>query len=243
MTDLLLQAKTRLLEAELAFNQASDKLNIVMLRLEEAKKESAEAQKNFETKTLNYSLAIQHANTLELQPHLSEKALITANHDLDVAKKAYDAAQMSNQTQKSNSQTAFYAVVQAQATYDETKLELDGATYDYERILRERKLPLIGEDEFAEQDETPPENIDFLVNFLNQYPLPDYTQNNGITTDDATGIIYDSSIPFEKRPALDGPLPFENQPPIDKAASETLRTGHITWDFDSPNQPDNEMEH
>ena len=113
MTDLLLQAKDRLLAEELSYQEASDALNLAMNELETAKKNRSEAQKNFDSKTLNYYLAIQSAGYLEIQPYLSEASIIAANHNLDVAKKEYDAAQGINQEQETISQAAFYTVVQA----------------------------------------------------------------------------------------------------------------------------------
>lgn len=80
MTDLLLQTKDRLLAAEIAYQKASDALNLAMTELETAKKNRSEAQKNFDSKTLNYSLAIQNAGYLEIQPYLSEASIIAANH-------------------------------------------------------------------------------------------------------------------------------------------------------------------
>ena len=182
MTDLLLQAKDRLLAAELAYQEADSSLNLAMTQLEVAQKDRSEAQRNFEIKTLNYSLAIQNASNLEVQPYLSEKSLTAANHDLDVTKKEYDAAQGIKHEQESISQAAFYTVVQAQAVYDATKLEFDSANYDYARILRERKIPLLGELEPANQTEIPPENIDFLMQFLN-HPLPDYEGMDNLSDD------------------------------------------------------------
>ena len=73
MTDLLLQAKDRLLAAELAYQEADSSLTLAMTQLEVAQKDRSEAQRNFEIKTLNYSLAIQNASNLEVQPYLSEK--------------------------------------------------------------------------------------------------------------------------------------------------------------------------
>lgn len=52
MTDLLLQTKDRLLAAEIAYQKASDALNLAMTELETAKKNRSEAQKNFDSKTL-----------------------------------------------------------------------------------------------------------------------------------------------------------------------------------------------
>ena len=196
MTDLLLQAKDRLLAAELAYQEADSSLTLAMTQLEVAQKDRSEAQRNFEIKTLNYSLAIQNASNLEVQPYLSEKSLTAANHDLDVTKKEYDAAQGIKHEQESISQAAFYTVVQAQAVYDATKLEFDSANYDYARILRERKIPLLGELEPANQTEIPPENIDFLMQFLN-HPLPDYEGMDNLSDDQqVTNADYDTSLPF-----------------------------------------------
>ena len=236
MTDLLLQAKDRLLAAELAYQEADSSLTLAMTQLEVAQKDRSEAQRNFEIKTLNYSLAIQNASNLEVQPYLSEKSLTAANHDLDVTKKEYDAAQGIKHEQESISQAAFYTVVQAQAVYDATKLEFDSANYDYARILRERKIPLLGELEPANQTEIPAENIDFLMQFLN-HPLPDYEGMDNLSDDQqVTNADYDTSLPFEKRPAIEKP-PFimELQPTMDKS-----NIGHITWHFDSPIPPKNE---
>lgn len=242
MTDLLLQAKDRLLTAKISYQRASDTLNLAMDELEIAKKNRSEAQKNFDSKTLNYSLAIQNAGNLEIQPYLSEASIIAANHNLGVTKKEYDAAQGINQEQEAISQTAFYKVVQAQAVYDAAKLEFDGADYDYVRILRERKLPLLGEDAPPKQPETPPENIDFLMQFLNQTPLPDYEGSEDLIDELVENDTdYDTSLPFEKRPAIEKPdttsIKEEEQSTIEKSS-----TGHITWHFKSPNTPDNKNE-
>lgn len=240
MTDLLLQAKDRLIAAELAYQEADAALTLAMHQLTLAQKERSEAQNNFEIKTLNYSLAIQNANNLEAQPYLSEQALIAANRDLDVTKKEYDAAQGLIQVQKAISQAAFYSVVLAQAAYDAAKLEFDGADYDYARILRERKLPLLGEIDPPDQAETPPKNIDFLMQFLSQHPLPDYEERDDLTNDQENDATYATNLPFEKRPAIE-------KPPSIQTAQVTLdnaKTGHVTWQFDTIVPPDtaNEME-
>ena len=242
MTELLLQTKDRLLAAEIAYQKASDALNLAMTELETAKKNRSEAQKNFDSKTLNYSLAIQNAGYLEIQPYLSEASIIAANHNLDVAKKEYDAAQGINQEQETISQSAFYTVVQAQAVYDAAKLEFDSADYDYARILRERKLPLLGESDPPEQPETPPENIDFLMQFLKQTPLPDYEGAEDLIDEQVkSDIDDDASLPFERRPAIEKPdtisIQEDEQPTIKKSS-----TGHITWGFKIPNTPDNKNE-
>lgn len=238
MTDLLLQAKDRLIAAELAYQEADAALTLAMHQLTLAQKERSEAQNNFEIKTLNYSLAIQNANNLEAQPYLSEQALIAANRDLDVTKKEYDAAQGINQAQETISQAAFHAVVQAQAVYDATKLAFDGANYDYARILRERKLPLLGEVDLPDQTETPPENIDFLMQFLSQHPLPDYEENDDLINLPEDEATYDTSLPFERRPAIERP-PSIQAPQV--TLDETNR-GHIMWQFDTIVPPDTENE-
>lgn len=243
MTDLLLQAKDRLLAEELSYQEASDALNLAMNELETAQKNRSEAQKNFDSKTLNYSLAIQSAGYLEIQPYLSEASIIAANHNLDVAKKEYDAAQGINQEQETISQAAFYTVVQAQAVYDAAKLEFDSADYDYARILRERKLPLLGEGEPPEQPETPPENIDFLMQFLNQTPLPDYEGAEDLIDEQVENETdYDASLPFERRPAIEKPDAISITEE-ELSTKEKSRTGHITWRFKSPTPNNkNEME-
>lgn len=242
MTDLLSQAKKQFLTAKLAYQEASDALDLAMKELETAKKQRAEAQKAFESKTLNYSLAIQNASNLETQPYLSEKALIATNHDLEVTKKEYEAAQGINQAQEAISQTAFYTVVQAQAIYDTAKLEYESADYAYSHILQERKLPLLGELKSPTQTEpeTPTENIDFLMQFLSS-PLPDYEGTDSLTDEQqVTDINYDTSLPFEKRPAIEKPPSIEEPQPT----LETSNTGHITWyfDFPVPHNDKNEME-
>ena len=244
MTDPLLQAKDRRLAAQQAYQAASDGLNLAMQQLEIVKKQRAEAQTAFERKTLTYSLAIQTASNLETQPYLSEKALIAANHDLDVSKQEYEAAQSIHQAQEAFSQAAFYRVVESQAVYDAAKIAYDGADYDYDRILRERKLPLLGEVEPSVETELPTENIDFLMQFLNQHPLPDYREKDAITdgpqATDETDPIDAMSLPFEKRPAIEKPPELEAL----QAQMTQSKSGHITWHFDSPDAPDtaNDME-
>jgi hypothetical protein len=216
MTDLLLQAKKRLTTADLAFTDASDVLQSAMFQLDESKKIKNKAQADFETKISNYSLAIQNANRLESQPYLLEEDLAAANRAFDYYKKEYEAALKENDKQKKSAQDALYDVIKAQASYDVAKLEFDAAKYDYDRILRERKLPLLSEND-NKDDGIPDDNIDFLMNFLSQHPLPDYESSE---IDPLTGASYDPTVPFENRPAVEPP------------SSNPYRTGHITWYFD-----------
>ena len=74
------------------------------------------------------------------------------------------------------------------------------------------------------------------MQFLN-HPLPDYEGMDNLSDDQqVTNADYDTSLPFEKRPAIEKP-PFimELQPTMDKS-----NIGHITWHFDSPIPPKNE---
>lgn len=113
-------------------------------------------------------------------------------------------------------------------------MEFDSADYDYARILRERKLPLLGEGEPLEQPEIPPENIDFLMQFLNQTPLPDYEGAEDLIDEQVENETdYDASLPFERRPAIEKPDAISITEE-ELSTKEKSRTGHITWRFKSP---------
>lgn len=242
MTDLLLQAKDRLLTAELNYQEASDVLNLAMKLLEAAKKKRSDAQINFETKALNYSLALQNANHLEDSLYLSESSIIEADHDLDVAKKEYDAAQGIKQAQEAISHAAVNTLAQAQTVYNLAKLEFESADYDHTRLLREKKMSRFKESEPLETRDASSDNIDFLMNFLN-YPLsPDKDTSIKVSPIHETASTYDSSIPFEKRPAIERPIALENQLSLNQTITGKLRTGHITWDFETPIPPNNKNE-
>ncbi|GFH40463.1 hypothetical protein [Pseudolactococcus insecticola] len=255
MTDKLLDAKTRLEAANQEMSKASSEIKVALDVLNESEKNKAAAKRDFEAKTQAYSLAIQAADKIRAQDVITETEIIAADNTLSHAKTAYDAAKQLLDNENATGQYAFRKVIMAQAAYDLAKLDFDSAEYDYHRVLRERKMPIMGQEALdfiatADVPKTPTQattdepSLDFLMSFIKQNPLPDYAEDDDhdevATTpfeksdetptrlqviDPVSGLSYDPSTPFEDRPAV------EVEPP---------KKGHITWDF-IPKQKESEQ--
>lgn len=239
MTDTISQAKERLDKANCALINAAEKLQNLKNFLNESEQDRNLAQEDFDTKTLNYSLAIQKVNQLSEQTDVPENDLLLANKALELAKLDYQLALISNNNHKYLIQSTFHNVTSAQIRYDKLKLQFDFAKDSYDRLLREQHIATPEIDKTLENHhDHSGKNIGFLMNFLKQSPLAafeysDNTKNNEsdqqLATDAATGIKYDESIPFEKRPAIERPVLKRNTDNIKPAKPN--QTGHITWEF------------
>lgn len=220
-SDGLEQAQKNLQKAANAYQKASDALQLAMDQLEEARNEQSDAKTNLETRTLDYSLAIQTVNDLANQPMVTESERYMASQNLALAKSAYNAAKNAHLYQISLSQTAYYAVVQAQATYETTQLTYDLANTSN---LDSQSNPR-NDDQLSEPSS---DNIDFLLNFLRQNP----SQKNTSTpySDPKTPQLFDSNLPFERRPAIERPLTDEHF-----VQSDSTHSGHISWSFTDSN--------
>jgi hypothetical protein len=105
---------------------------------------------------------------------------------------------------------------------------------------------------YDDDDTIVDKDIDFLMTFLNHNPEPEeeetieeiVEENNEDDTqlaiDETTGVEYDTTIPFEKRPAIEKPsqmkqvVPDLEVVPDKPDEPEAKQTGHITWEFTPP---------
>lgn len=208
-------------KAAIAYQEASDALQLAMERLEEARSNQSNAKARLETKTLDYALAIQTVNDLTDQPMVTESERDTANQHLAHAKSAYKTAKSTHHYQIALSQTAYYAVVQAQATYDTAQLAFDLAK------TNDSDADLSGLKHDDKQSETSANNIDFLLNFLSQNLEPEQGETSHLGSDPEPPQLFDPNLPFERRPAIEKPI-SDNLPNEPKP----YRSGHINWTFD-----------
>lgn len=206
-------------KAAIAYQEASDALQLAMEQLDEARNSQSDAKTKLETKTLDYALAIQTVNDLADQPMVTESERQAANQHLAHAKSTYNTAKSTHHYQVALSQIAYYTVVQTQATYDTAQLAFDLAkTNDLDANLSGLKHD-------DKQSETSANNIDFLMNFLSHHPKQGETSHLG--SDPEPPQLFDPNLPFERRPAIERPLAVKHL-----VQTGETHSGHINWTFD-----------